>query len=76
MRTALVTFGVDASHGYERTHLHALRSLAELVTAYALSPVVIERDARILGELAGFTPQPMGEAQQSLSADTHLPPKG
>ena len=30
VRTALITFGVDASHGYERIHMHALRSLAEL----------------------------------------------
>src|SRR6056297_3582771 len=27
VRTALATFGVDASHGYERIHMHALRSL-------------------------------------------------
>lgn len=41
VRTALATFGVDASHGYERIHMHALRSIAELLTAYALSPVEI-----------------------------------
>ncbi|MEM8856510.1 MAG: osmoprotectant NAGGN system M42 family peptidase, partial [Pseudomonadota bacterium] len=34
VRTALVAFGVDSSHGYERIHLHALRSIAELLTAY------------------------------------------
>jgi len=33
IRTALIAFGVDASHGYERIHMHALRSVAELVTA-------------------------------------------
>jgi hypothetical protein len=38
VRAALITFGVDASHGYERIHMHALRSLAELMTAYATSP--------------------------------------
>ncbi len=58
VRTALITFGVDASHGYERIHMHALRSLAELVTAYALSPVEIQRDSKLLGGLKGFTTQP------------------
>lgn len=34
IRTALVCFGVDASHGYERTHLGALESLSRLLTLY------------------------------------------
>ncbi len=37
IRTALVTFGVDASHGYERTHLDSLAGIARLLTAYCLS---------------------------------------
>ncbi|MGQ9370095.1 osmoprotectant NAGGN system M42 family peptidase [Azospirillum sp. A39] len=37
IRTALVCFGVDASHGYERTHIGALESLARLLTAYMQS---------------------------------------
>lgn len=36
-RDALVTFGTDATHGYERTHLDSLVSLARLLVAYALS---------------------------------------
>ncbi|MBA5778495.1 osmoprotectant NAGGN system M42 family peptidase [Stappia sp. F7233] len=66
VRTALATFGVDASHGYERINMHALRSVAELLTAYCLSPVMIERDAKELGPLKGFTEQPLEEAEQSL----------
>lgn len=58
VRTALVTFGVDASHGYERIHMHALRSLAELLTAYALSEVEIPRDRLSLSGIEGFTRQP------------------
>ncbi|HSM42516.1 MAG TPA: osmoprotectant NAGGN system M42 family peptidase [Afifellaceae bacterium] len=69
VRTALITFGVDASHGYERIHLHALRSLAELVTAYAVSPVAIKRDFKPTAELEGFTRQATEEAEQNLSAD-------
>lgn len=64
VRTALITFGVDASHGYERIHMHALRSLAELITAYALSPVKIERDLEDIGDVDGFTHQPTREAEQ------------
>ncbi|PWV97758.1 peptidase M42 family hydrolase [Hoeflea marina] len=67
VRTALITFGVDASHGYERVHTHALRSLAELITAYAVSPVEIKRDFKETSGVRGFTRQPSGEAEQELS---------
>lgn len=66
VRTALITFGVDASHGYERIHMHSLRSVAELVTAYLSSPVEIGRDAHETGSLAGFTTQPMVEAEAEV----------
>ncbi len=63
VRAALLTFGVDASHGYERIHMHALRSLAELMTAYATSPVEIARDIHEIKKgLGGFTRQPMSAA--------------
>jgi peptidase M42 family hydrolase len=67
VRTALITFGVDASHGYERIHMHALRSLAELVTAYVTSPVQIKRDFEETGDAKGFTKQPTQDAKQRLS---------
>ena len=66
VRTALVTFGVDASHGYERIHMHALRSLAELVTTYVVSLIEIRRDAEEISGLSGFTTQPMDEAPASV----------
>jgi peptidase M42 family hydrolase len=66
VRTALIAFGIDASHGHERIHMHALRSLAELMTAYAHSPVEIPRDAEEVGSLKGFTQQPMKEAKDTL----------
>ncbi|MGD9953234.1 MAG: osmoprotectant NAGGN system M42 family peptidase [Burkholderiales bacterium] len=66
VRTALIAFGIDASHGHERIHMHALRSLAELMTAYAHSPVEIPRDAEEVGSLKGFTKQPMREAKDTL----------
>jgi putative aminopeptidase FrvX len=73
VRTALITFGIDASHGYERIHMHALRSLAELITAYALSVVEITRDAEEIGPLAGFTTQPTEMAHQDLTPETRAP---
>lgn len=75
VRTALVTFGVDASHGYERIHMHALRSVAELLTAYALSEVEIARDAEPIGPLDGFTEQSSKPAGQALSPLVPPPPR-
>ncbi len=66
VRTALITFGIDASHGYERIHVHALRSLAELVCGYAMSEVEITRDAKEMAGLKGFTRQPTAVARQDL----------
>jgi peptidase M42 family hydrolase len=54
IRTALVTFGVDASHGYERVHLDALMQVARLLTAYVQSPPVVPRDEKPLGDIEGF----------------------
>jgi peptidase M42 family hydrolase len=70
VRTALITFGVDSSHGHERIHMHALRSLAELITAYVVSPVEITRDYQeTAAGVSGFTRQPTAEAEQSLTPD-------
>jgi len=78
VRTALATFGVDASHGYERIHMHALRSLAELLTCYARSDVDIQRDREAISDIEGFTRQPAHPARQSLRAGTEeaAPPPG
>ncbi|MFC0633947.1 osmoprotectant NAGGN system M42 family peptidase [Brevundimonas balnearis] len=62
IRTALITFGVDASHGYERVHLDALVSVARLAVAYALSPVEIERDREPVSGPEGFTHQPLDDS--------------
>jgi len=63
LRTALTCFGLDASHGYERTHLDSLESLAQLMTVYMQSPPVTERDRRYLGPINGFTQQTLAPAQ-------------
>ncbi|MGE0627873.1 MAG: osmoprotectant NAGGN system M42 family peptidase [Hyphomicrobiaceae bacterium] len=75
VRTALVTFGVDASHGYERIHMHALRSLAELLTCYVRSDVDIVRDRKPVSDIKGFTTQPTAPATQELNPDEDPPPE-
>ncbi len=45
-RAALLAFGCDATHGYERTHIDSLAALSRLLTAYILSPPVFASDAK------------------------------
>lgn len=40
VRHALVTFGTDATHGYERTHSDSLTSVARLLVLYARAPLL------------------------------------
>jgi putative aminopeptidase FrvX len=58
LRTALATFGVDGSHGWERIHWNALQSLAELVSIYMQAPPMYERDQESLASRSGFSTQP------------------
>ena len=58
VRTALVTFGIDASHGYERIHFDALESLGKLVMVYMQSPRLYSRDRYDIGPRAGFSTLP------------------
>jgi peptidase M42 family hydrolase len=44
VRTALLCFGTDASHGYERTHLSVLTHLAELLGLYMQSGPTLSED--------------------------------
>lgn len=62
IRTALVCFGTDATHGYERTHLSALEGLTKLLTAYMQSQPAVARDREQLGPPTGFPSQPEEEA--------------
>jgi peptidase M42 family hydrolase len=54
-RTALVGFGVESSHGHERTHLDGLRRLGEMLALYLQSPLTFEEwDPAPTGELEDF----------------------
>jgi peptidase M42 family hydrolase len=57
IRTALLCFGVDASHGYERTHIDSLLAVARLLSLYMQSGPVVARDTVELGPLEGFPEQ-------------------
>ena len=74
IRTALIGFGADASHGYERTHRDALNALTRLTLAYLLSEPVARRDRKSLGSLEGFTEQM--KPQQMEVPSTNLPAPG
>jgi peptidase M42 family hydrolase len=56
-RTALACFGVDGSHGYERTHMSSLQAVAETVSHYLRSAPVFPRDKDKLSSLNGFPHQ-------------------
>ena len=57
IRTALVCFGLDASHGYERTHILSLESLTKLLANYIISKPQIKHDKYELGTLESFPRQ-------------------
>jgi putative aminopeptidase FrvX len=54
IRTALMTFGIDASHGYERTNMQALYAVAQLIVAYARSEPLYKEHSDELNTLKGF----------------------
>ncbi len=54
IRTALVTFGVDASHGYERTNLDALTCVSRLLVAYATQKPLYAGQRGPLNSLKNF----------------------
>lgn len=57
IRTALVCFALDGSHGYERTHVDSLVALTQLLVLYMASDVLLERDKAELGSIEGFPTQ-------------------
>jgi peptidase M42 family hydrolase len=76
-RAALVAFGVDASHGAERTHVSSLEAVARLLCAHVLSPLTFARwDRERRGALRDFPsgrqPAPterFGELPEDISTD-------
>lgn len=67
IRTALLCFACDASHGWERTHELSLLALARLLAVQMMSPPLFQRDSKPLGPLDDF---PAADAQ--ITPDTPL----
>jgi peptidase M42 family hydrolase len=57
-RTALICFGVDGSHGYERSHISSLMAVGELIGWYIQSEPTFTRDKKEMTSLKGFPHQP------------------
>ncbi|CAN5720947.1 osmoprotectant NAGGN system M42 family peptidase [soil metagenome] len=54
-RAALVAFGLDASHGHERTHLDSVEGVAQLLTAYLQTELTFAQwDVEPTGPLEDF----------------------
>lgn len=49
IRTALLCFALDSSHGYERTHVDSLMALSRLLALYMQRPPLFARDASPIG---------------------------
>jgi peptidase M42 family hydrolase len=54
IRTALVCFALDASHGYERTHIKSLNCVAHLLGEYMLSNPIFAENENVIGEMDVF----------------------
>jgi peptidase M42 family hydrolase len=64
VRTALVGFGVDSSHGHERTHLDGVRHVAELLAVYLQSDLTFrDWDVDVTGPLEDFPSHSVQPAQ-------------
>lgn len=59
IRTALLCFGTDATHGWERTHKESLIALARLLGCYVQSEPTFKRDRDELAPLEGFSNVPI-----------------
>ncbi|TCS36291.1 peptidase M42 family hydrolase [Paucimonas lemoignei] len=75
VRTALLCFGTDASHGYERTHLSSLVHLAELLVLYMQAGPTLPEDRHpVLESVDDFSHQL--DADQMARNETPLPDAG
>lgn len=61
IRTALLCFGADATHGYERCHIRSLQALGQLLCCYIQSEPTSKHDQYELGPLTGFSHLPVGD---------------
>ena len=63
-RAALVAFGLDGSHGWERTHLDSLESCYLLLQSWLQTPLVFEAWDAKPGRLADFPSEQPAQTEQ------------
>lgn len=54
IRTALVCFALDSSHGYERTHGDSVAAVATLLALHMQKSTLFDRDEAVIGPLDDF----------------------
>lgn len=67
IRTALLCFALDSSHGYERTHIDSLTSLADLLVEYVMSKPLFQRDEEALGSVGDLPITNLAESEMEPS---------
>lgn len=72
IRHALLTFGTDATHGYERTHMSALTAVTLTLIHYMMSQPTVSSDRLHHAALQDFTRQ-LAKEDIPISEGTHLP---
>lgn len=72
IRHALLTFGTDATHGYERTHMSALNAVTLTLIHYMQSQPAISSDRQHHASLQDFTRQ-LPREDIPIGEGTHLP---
>lgn len=75
VRTALVCFGADASHGYERTHMSVLKNVAELLAIYMQSGPSVPADQKPVRDSVESFPHQL-DAEQLTHQPTPMPNAG
>jgi peptidase M42 family hydrolase len=65
-RAALIGFGIDASHGHERTHLDGIRRTAELVAVYLQTELTFPYWDANAGGLRDFPSRSVQPAEEQL----------
>jgi peptidase M42 family hydrolase len=79
MRTALVGFGVDSSHGHERTHLDGIQHVAELLSLYLQTDLTFpDWDTTERGPLVEFPsrsvqPTPLEDRRRATDRPEDVP---
>lgn len=75
IRTGLVCFACDASHGYERSHLDSLEALSNLLCKYMKAEPTSPRDKSLLSPRAIFPTQPQVDPPEPDLRETLRPDK-